>query len=293
MKISRPHARVGVARPFGVVPLVVCGFLAAVPALGQDFYQDKQIRLVVGSAPGGGYDAYARLVARHWPEFIPGKPQVVVQNLPGAGSLKAMNHVANAAPKDGTAVGAIQNHIGYEPMFGISGGGATDAVQFDPLKVNWIGSAAKEVSVAVIWHTSPVKTFADAQKREVVGGSGGVATSNTIYARLMNATAGTKFNVVHGYKSQTEVALALERGEVEASPGWFYSSFVSSRGQWLTEGKARIIAQVAKPRARRDSSGLYWVGLRPSPGLSVRYPAAMSMARRSAAASRTMAYPES
>ncbi len=233
------------ARLAGAVSIVFLAGAFALPAVADDFYHGKQIRLIVGSDTGGGYDAYARLIARHWPEAIPGNPAVVVQNMAGAGSLKAMNYVANSAPKDGTAVGAVQNHIGYEPMLGISGGGATDAVQFDPLKVHWIGSAAKEVSVVVIWHTSPVKTLQDAQQREVVGGSGGVATSNTIYARLMNATAGTKFNIVHGYKSQTEVALAMERGEVEASPGWFYSSFISSRGQWLPEGKARIIAQVA------------------------------------------------
>ena len=231
------------------VPLVAVLSLLAVaaqtPARAQDFYHGKQIRIVVGSDPGGGYDAYARLLARHWSEVIPGAPSVVVQNMAGAGSLKAMNYVANNAPKDGTTIAGVQNHIGYEPMLGISGGGATDAVQFDPLKVNWIGSAAKEVSVTVIWHTSPIMTLEDAQKREVVGGSGGVATSNTIYARLMNATAGTKFNIVHGYKSQTEVALALERGEIESSPGWFYSSFLTSRGAWLKEGKARIIAQVA------------------------------------------------
>ena len=240
MVLARRRARLG-----GAVSIALFAGLASVPAVAEDFYQGKQIRVIVGSDAGGGYDAYARLIARHWPEAIPGNPTTVVQNMAGAGSLKAMNYVANSAPKDGTAVGAVQNHIGYEPMLGISGGGATDAVQFDPLKVHWIGSAAKEVSVVVIWHTSPIQTLEDAQKREVVGGSGGVATSNTIYARLMNATAGTKFNMVHGYKSQTEVAIALERGEVEASPGWFYSSFVSSRGQWLPEGKARIIAQVA------------------------------------------------
>jgi tripartite-type tricarboxylate transporter receptor subunit TctC len=240
MILARRRVHLGSA-----VSLILLAGLIAGPVAAEDFYQGKQIQLTVGSGTGGGYDAYARLVARHWPDFIPGHPTFVVQNMPGAGSLKAMNYLANNAAKDGTAVAGIQNHIGYEPMLGISGGGKTDAVHFDPLKVNWIGSAAKEVSVVVIWHTSPVKTLEDAQKREVVGGSAGVATSNTIYARLMNATAGTRFNVVHGYKSQTEVALAMERGEVEASPGWFYSSFVSSRPQWLPEGKARIIAQVA------------------------------------------------
>ena len=224
---------------------LACAALAllAQPAAAEDFYKGKQIKLIVGSGTGGGYDANARLLARHWPVHIPGKPEVIVQNLPGAGSLKAMNYIAFGAPKDGLSVGAVQNSIGYEPMMGISGG--KENAQFDVLKMNWLGSMAKEVAVTVIWHTAGIKTFQDLQQREVTTGSSGAATSNTIYARLMNATAGTKFNVIHGYVGQTEVFLAMERGEVQGSAGPFYGTLKSGRADWLREGKIVPLVQIA------------------------------------------------
>ena len=132
------------------------GFVAS-SAQAEDFYQDKQIKLAVASDPGGGYDAYARVLARHWSNHIPGKPQIIIQNMPGAGGLKAANFIAHVAPKDGLTVGALQNSIGYEPMMGISGG--KENAQFDVLKLNWIGSMAKEVAVTVFWNPPPVKNF--------------------------------------------------------------------------------------------------------------------------------------
>jgi tripartite-type tricarboxylate transporter receptor subunit TctC len=230
-------------RVMGCAALAAAFALAGHPADAQDFFKGKQIKLIVGSGSGGGYDAYARLLARHWPDHIPGKPEIVVQNLPGAGSLKAMNYIANAAPKDGLSVGAVQNSIGYEPMMGISGG--KENAQFDPLKVNWLGSMAKEVAVTVFWNPSPVHSFKELTEKEVTTGSSGAATSNTIYARLMNATAGTKFNVVHGYTGQTEIFLAMERGEVQGSAGPFYSTVKSGRGDWLKDGKITPIVQIA------------------------------------------------
>ena len=214
-----------------------------VPARAEDFYRGKQIRLIVGSDAGGGYDAYARLLARHWGEFIPGNPTFIVQNMAGASSLTAINFVANNVPKDGTVIAAVQNQIGYEPMLGLSG--SATAVHFDPLKMNWIGSATKEVALVVVWAATPFKTLQDVQKETITTGSAGIATSNSIYASVMNATAGTKFKVITGYKSQTEVNLAIERGEVQGTAGVFYSSFMSTRGGWLKDGKARILAQIA------------------------------------------------
>jgi tripartite-type tricarboxylate transporter receptor subunit TctC len=125
---------------------------------------------------------------------------------------------------------------------GVSGG--KENAQFDVLKMNWLGSMAKEVAVTVMWQPS-VKTFQELQQKEVTTGSSGAATSNTIYARLMNATAGTKFNVIHGYVGQTEVFLAMERGEVQGSAGPFYSTIKSGRGDWLKEGKILPLVQIA------------------------------------------------
>jgi tripartite-type tricarboxylate transporter receptor subunit TctC len=154
-----------------------------------------------------------------------------------------MNLIANGVAKDGLTVGAVQNSIGYEPMMGISGG--KENAQFDPLKMNWIGSMAKEVAVTVFWNPSPVHSFKELTEKEVTTGSSGAATSNTIYARLMNATAGTKFNVIHGYVGQTEIFLAMERGEVQGSAGPFYSTIKSGKGEWLKDGKITPIVQIA------------------------------------------------
>ena len=167
-----------------LVALSAClaGSVIATAGSAQDFYQGKQINLVVGSGTGGGYDAYARVLARHWGKHIPGQPQIVVQNMPGAGGLKAANFIAHVASKDGLTVGALQNSIGYEPMMGISGG--KENSQFDVLKLNWIGSMAKEVAVSVFWNPPPVRNFEELTQKEVTTGSTGAATSNTIYAKL-------------------------------------------------------------------------------------------------------------
>jgi tripartite-type tricarboxylate transporter receptor subunit TctC len=225
--------------------LVVASLGVAMPAAKaqQDFYRDKQIKLIVPSTPGGGYDAYARVLSRHWGKHIPGNPQVVLQHMPGAGGLKAANFIAHVAPKDGLTVAALQNNVGYEPMMGISGG--KEAAQFDVLKFNWLGSMAKEVAVTVFWNPPPVRNFEELREKEVTTGSTGAATSNTIFARLMNAMAGTKIKVVHGYPSQTPIWLAMERGELQGSAGPFYSSMMTSQPQWLSQKKISIVVQHA------------------------------------------------
>jgi len=228
----------------GAVAVLSLAALATGSASADDFFRGKQIRMIVGSDSGGGYDAYARLIARHWVDFIPGRPTMIVQNLPGAGGLKSMNYIATSAPADGTVIGAPQNQIPFEPLLKLSGG-TMENVQFDALEANWLGSAAKEVAIAFVWHTAPVRTIEDVMKQEVVTGSSGATTSSSISARILNATIGTKFKVVYGYKGNADMALAIERGEVQGSAGWFYSSFVATRGQWLTEKKVRILVQVA------------------------------------------------
>jgi tripartite-type tricarboxylate transporter receptor subunit TctC len=233
------HARVCTA-------LALSAFLLSTAGSAEEFYQGKQIRLICGSDAGGGYDAYARLLARHWPDFIPGHPTIIVQNMPGASSMKAMNEIANGAPKDGTVVGGVQNNIAFEPLLNISG--ARENAKFDPLKLNWIGAATKDVSIAVIWHTSSIHTVQDAMKRPVNTGASGPATSTSITARIMNSVLGTKFNVINGYKSQNAINLAVERGEVEGTIGVQYATILNTNPHWLSEKQIRIIAQVAQEK---------------------------------------------
>ncbi|MFM1814133.1 MAG: hypothetical protein RLZ98_828 [Pseudomonadota bacterium] len=220
---------------------------AIVPAASaDDFYKGKQLKMLVGSGVGGGYDAYARLMTRHWGNFIPGKPTWVVQNMPGAGSLKAMNYLAISGEKDGTTVGQVQTHIGIEPMLGVTG--PVENMKYDGRKMQWLGSASKETPLVVIWHESPVKTFQDAQKGEVLVGSSGVATSDSVYARVLNTLAGTKFRVVEGYKNLPELSTAMEKGEVAGRAGWFWSSLITTKGQWVDKKQIRILAQVASEK---------------------------------------------
>ena len=227
----------------GMASLATTSFARA--ASVKDFYQGKQINIVVGSDTGGGYDACARLLARHWSKYISGNPAVVVRNMPGAGSLNAMNYVANVAPKDGLTVGAPQNTIGYEPMMGLSG--SRENARFDPLKLNWLGSMSKEVSVPLLWKPSPVNSFQEliATKRSVTTGSTGLSTPNSTYAQLMNATLGTNFNIIQGYTSQSALFLAIERGELQGSGGPFYSSIVATKPDWLRDNKVMILVQIA------------------------------------------------
>jgi tripartite-type tricarboxylate transporter receptor subunit TctC len=217
----------------------VCGFAASVHA--DEFYKGKTITIVVGSASGGGYDTYARFLARHWPDYIPGKPNVVVQNMPGAGSLKAANYIYNVAPKDGTAVAAVQQGILFEPLFKTMGSGKE--AKFDPTKLGWIGAVTHDTSIMVVWHSTPFKSLKDVKKAEVLTGSAGATTNYAVYARLMNATMGTHLKIVEGYQGTSGVTLALERGEVQAMTGWDYSSLMGTKADWVKNHQVRIMVQ--------------------------------------------------
>lgn len=227
--------------------LSLLALIAAVPqALAEDFYKGKQVRIVCGSGVGGGYDAIARLLSRHWGDFIPGKPTFIVQNMPGAGSLNAMNHLAQTATLDGTLIGQVQTHIGVEPIMGVTG--PVENAKYDGRQMQWLGSAAKETPLVVLWHTSKIKTFEDAQKNEVTVGSTGVATSDSVYARVLNQIAGTKFRVVGGYKNLPELSAAMEKGEVEGRAGWFWSSLLGQKGQWVDKKQVRLLAIVGSEK---------------------------------------------
>ncbi len=239
-------------KTFNVLKAVSWGLALAalaVPATAADFYKNKTVTITVGSSAGGGYDGYARFLAQHWGKFIPGNPNFIVKNMPGAGSLKATNHLYNVAPRDGTQIGAIQNGVVFEPLFKVMGKGRE--AKFDAQKLNWIGAVTKEVSVMVVWHKTPFKSIADVRKATVRTGASGPTTSYGVYPRLMNATMGTNIRVVMGYNGTSGITLALERGEIDAMTGWDYSSVASRKGQWLKDKKIRILVQFGNKRHRQ------------------------------------------
>jgi tripartite-type tricarboxylate transporter receptor subunit TctC len=210
-------------------------FVQPAEAQEEPFFKDKTIRVIVGSAPGGGYDAYARLVSDHMRRHIPGNPQIVVQNMPGAGSLVAMNHVANVAPKDGTVIGAINAAMTTQPLL------KPDQAKFDPRKMNWIGSTLREFHIGLVRANSPVKVLADTQKIEIpVAGTGG---STSTYPVVTNAILKTKFKVVQGYQGTAQGMLAMERGEVDGVIGITWASIKATQAAALRDKKIQVLAQ--------------------------------------------------
>lgn len=209
-------------------------------AQSASFFKGNQLFMVVASDVGGGYDTYARLLARYMGNYLPGKPSIVVQNMPGAGGLKAMDYIVNVVPKDGTYMGAMPSGVAYEPMLGTTG-----TARYDAPAVNWVGSMAKEVAVTILQNPTPIKSFEDMQKETVIVGSSGATATNSVYARLMNALFATKFRIVEGYSGQPPVYLAMERGEVHGSAGLYYSSLAAGKPDWLRDKKVSIIVQIA------------------------------------------------
>ena len=222
-------------------------------ANAEDFYRGKTVRLIVPSAPGGGYDASGRSLALHMAKHIPGEPTIVVQNMPGAGGLSAANWLFNVAPKDGLTFGLIQRGVPFYPFFGDKN------ATFVPTEFNWLGSITAEVGAITVFHTSKARTMADTFVSEVVLGGSGPNDSET-YVNLMNNTIGTKFRIVSGYKANTETLLAIERGEVEGLSG-SWSSMKANRPGWVRDrtGPCAIAdrqGQAAGPAGRAADHGL-------------------------------------
>jgi tripartite-type tricarboxylate transporter receptor subunit TctC len=227
-----------------VLPVTMMGINSqALAQAAADFFAGKQISLLIGTTPGGGYDAYGRIVARYLGRHIPGNPAIIVKNMPGAGGLALANHLYNRAPKDGTEIGTVQNGLPFEKLFFMLSPGGSNAL-FDSTKFGWIGSATQTVFVTVTWHSSPVKTLQDAMSKEVVLGASTPSADSYVLAMLSNNLIGTKFKVVHGYAGATEVDLAVENGEVQGEAGKDWTTLTSTRPQWIKDKKVNILVQM-------------------------------------------------
>ena len=202
-----------------------------------DFYRGKTVTLVVGYAPGGGYDIYSRLLARHLGNHIGGAPNVIVQNMPGAAGVVASNNIFVAAPKDGTVIAAVDQNI---PMFQLLDG---KGVKYDATRFAWLGSMAASNGIAMAWAETGVTSLEDAKKREVSMGATGANDDAYIYARTLNALLGTRFKTIQGYSGTSSVNMALEKGEVESMGRSTYYGFASQRPDWLRDKKINILVQ--------------------------------------------------
>ena len=219
---------------------VACAALAA-PASAQsveDFYKGKTIRFLVGYGPGTGYDVYMRLVQRHIGNHIPGKPNVVPENMPGAGGLVMTNYLYNVAPRDGTAIGLPSRNLVTDPLHG------NEAAKFDAMKFAWIGSVSSDVATCLSWRASGVTTLEDAMKHEVKIGGNGPQTDSAIMPRVLNALIGTKFRIFNGYPDSGAVGLAMEQKEVDGYCGFTLGSVRAARPAWLEKDLVAILAQM-------------------------------------------------
>src|SRR5688572_15367603 len=199
------------------------------------FYAKRTVTIAVGFSAGGNYDLYARLVSRHIGRHIPGNPNVIVQNMPGAGSRRLANTLANVGPHDGSMIGLPNQGIAMDQALG------TEGVKFDARKFQWVGSPIEDNNVFWGWHTNPVKTIEGAQQREFVVGATGPGSPTTYYPRIMNDLLGTKFKVVSGYPGSNELDLAIEKEEVGGRVVSWTSLKITS--DWIATGKAIVMLQ--------------------------------------------------
>ena len=223
---------------FSAVALACCLGSAAI-AHAQEFTA-RSLTILVGFGAGGGYDTYGRLMARHWGKHLPGNPSVVVQNMPGGGSLIVANLIYNVAPKDGSQVGMIAGSAALEPLMG------NPQAKFDTAKFTWVGNINKDVSACGAWITSGIKTWDDAMKRGARFGGVGLAAATTQHAAFLKNVFSAPFKVVTGFAGTNEVNLAMQRGEVDASCGMFLSSAKGPYGKDIASGNLKLIIQLGR-----------------------------------------------
>src|SRR5215831_11026431 len=205
-----------------------------------DFYKGKSINLYIGFGPGGGYDVYARVLARHFGRFVPGNPVVVPQNMPGAGGLKSATFLYQAAPRDGLTLGMFGGFNGLEPLFGNA------QANFDTVKFTWIGNMNRDVSSCAVWNAAGFDRFSDIMQRQIVFGSSGKASTTSQHALVLKNMLGAKVKVIEGYQGTNDINLAMKRREVDASCGIYLSSALTSYEQDLRNGNMRILVQFGR-----------------------------------------------
>jgi tripartite-type tricarboxylate transporter receptor subunit TctC len=229
----------------GTLARKLCVAICAVVLVCHAFAADaqSQVSILIGTTPGGGYDIYARALARHIGRHLPGRPAVIAKNVPGAGGLTLANYMYNRAPADGSELATVQNGLPFEKLFQTLSPDGRNAL-FDATRFGWVGSITQTVFVTVTWHSAPVKTLQDATARQAILGASATSSDSYVLAMLTNRLLDTKFKVVHGYPGAAEVDLAVENGEVEGEAGKDWTTLISTRPQWIRDKKINILVQL-------------------------------------------------
>ena len=235
------NARMAAAASIAAV--LAGALLAPTPALSgaaptpAEFYKGRTINMIIGYAPGGGYDLYARVLAQHMSRHIPGNPRIIPQNMPGAGSLKAATYVFSVGRKDGTTIGTFARNMVISQLVGHA--------NFDTRQFSWIGSITRDTSLCVSWHTSPIKTWNDVMTKQFTVGGEGADADPDIFARLYKNLFGANFRLATGFPGTSNIALGMQRGEVQGLCGLSWSTLKSQHPDWLREKRVNLLIQAA------------------------------------------------
>ena len=220
--------------------------LMLAPAAAQTpeaFFRGKDVTVYIGTAPGGAYDLFGRLVARHIGRHIPGNPTMVPVNMEGAGSLKLANWLYNAAPRDGTVIAVMNRGTSFEPLLG-----QTMLTRFDPTKFTWIGSPTDDMSVCAASEQAELGDFDELYTRPIFVGSTGGGSGSDVFPKIINGTLGTQIRIVSGYPGGNDIDFAMERGEVDGRCGWSWSSVIATKKEWLDSGRIKVFLQLSLNR---------------------------------------------
>jgi tripartite-type tricarboxylate transporter receptor subunit TctC len=219
---------------------ILAGIALAAPSFANDdrLIKSQSITMLISAGPGSGYDTYGRLAARHLGLFLPGHPTIVPMNMPGADGLQGATWLYQSAPRDGSAIGILENSTPFEPLL------KKTKTPIDPLKISWLGSLNRIANIALVWNTSSIKTTDEMFGRPIIVGATSGNSDSVSMPRLLNKMIGTKFKIVTGYGSSNEIVLAMERGEVEGALGISSDSLEGPFGTLIANHKMRILMQI-------------------------------------------------
>ncbi len=205
------------------------------------FYKGLNMPLIIGYSAGGGYDLYARMLARHFGKHIPGNPTIVPQQMAGAGSLRAANYIFSAAPKNGSVIGTFSRSMGISPLL--------DKANFDSRKFTWLGSITDDNTVCLTWNTSPIKTWADFTSKPSKLGGEGPGADPDIWAQAYKNVLGAKDQLVSGYPGTNDIVLAMQRGEVDGLCGISWSTINAAHPDWMPKHLVNVLVQAPISKA--------------------------------------------
>jgi tripartite-type tricarboxylate transporter receptor subunit TctC len=209
-----------------------------------EFYAGKTVTIYVGFGPGGGYDAYAQLLAPHIRRHIPGEPTIIIKHMPGAGSLALMNYLWSVAPRDGTAFGIPASSAAFAPLIGTEQEKA--AAKFDAARFGWLGSLEKFTPIGIAWHTTGFKSLSDTKQRALRFGSSGPASGGELYGQILNDMLGTRLHSIRGYRGSNDITLAMERGELDGFVGWCWTCMKADKPQYLRDKLVNVLVQFGR-----------------------------------------------